>query len=97
MAKFEAGHKKLGGRTKGTPNKGAEYVERVKKLLKEEKGLTFEKLSMALLSCGNPVVIQKELQLLREYAFGKPKESIEHSGQVATVIWDVPRPARERT
>ena len=48
MAKFEAGHKKLGGRTKGTPNKGAEYVKRVKKLLKEEKGLTFEKLSMVL-------------------------------------------------
>lgn len=95
--------RKTGGRKAGSVNlrasKGPGFVEQVRDRLKSEKKLTFEQLSVSLLTCGIPGVVQKELQNLREYEYGKPMSSVEHSGKEGgpipvTIISYVGRPIR---
>lgn len=88
---------KTGGRKPGSLNKatlaGVDFVNRVEKLLrKRDKTLTLEGVSVALLTCGNPAVIQKELQMLREYRYGKPKDNQDDRNEPPVIImpsWDV--------
>lgn len=76
---FEVGREKTGGRKKGTPNH-ATYARRVFRLLFKEKGLTEEQISVELLQCGVPPVIQKELARLQEFKYGKLPEEHKHTG-----------------
>lgn len=95
MAKGE----KTGGRKPGSLNKatraGADFVDRVEALLQSENKLSLEAVSKALLTCGNPAVIQKELQTLREYRYGKPKDNQEDNGTPQILV--VPGWKQERS
>jgi hypothetical protein len=61
---------KAGGRKPDSLNRateGRKHVLSVLAKLKAEKGLTLQDISLSLLTCGIPRVVQKEAQILREY------------------------------
>ena len=96
------GKRQGAGRPKGSHNKATadavRFVERVeKRLIANGKPHGLETIAKELLESDDLKVAGMVWKVLMEYRYGKPKESIEHSGQVATVIWDIPRPERERT
>ena len=100
MAKGGARHG--AGRPKGSVGDGVyeakKFVARIEERIKKRDNTHgLETIAENLLLCGDPKVCVVVWNKLVEYKYGKPKESIEHSGQVATVIWDIPRPERERT
>ena len=74
MAKFEKGHKKRGGRKKGTPNKITadvrEFCERVFASVDPAKAAT------QLLRCKSDRAKGAMLNRLLEYYFGKPIETM---------------------
>jgi hypothetical protein len=93
---------KTGGKQKGSKNKSTlqaeAYVKRVVAKLKAEKNLTPENISVELLTCGLPAIVQKELQSLREFIYSKPKQltETEISGSMQVqVINKVERPTRQ--
>jgi hypothetical protein len=93
---------KTGGRKPGSLNKstlaGVDFVTRVEKLLrKRDKTLSLEGVSVALLTCGNPIVIQKELQTLREYRYGKPKENQDDRNDPPVIIMPSWKDAKVQT
>lgn len=81
-----------GGRPKGSANKctieARALVDRICKKLKDEKKLTPEDLSVALLTCGDNGVIQRELGSLRAYRYGRPVQPItgENGGPIGHKI-----------
>jgi hypothetical protein len=74
---FQKGKKKTGGRTAGTPNKGTtEIKELARSLLKDPTYL--EKLKRRL-QTGRAQRIE---ELLYHYAYGKPTQNVEVSGEM---------------
>jgi hypothetical protein len=72
MAAFEKSHEKLGGRKKGTRNKGIDSIKTLlNTLLPEEElaGLWKQKLNSK-----NPHVAMKAFELALHYMFGKPAQ-----------------------
>lgn len=103
--------KKTGGRKAGTPNRTTAaariHVENVIKLLgktrQDQRGkpMTLAKISVELLTCGIPAVIQKELEALRGYVYTRPKVTVEVGTKAGAplpvnVIWDIPAGAKAR-
>jgi hypothetical protein len=74
MAAFEKSHEKLGGRKKGTQNKGTDSIKTLlNTLLPEEElaGLWKQKLYSK-----NPHVAMKAFELAIRYMFGKPVQPV---------------------
>jgi hypothetical protein len=74
MAAFDKGHEKLGGRKKGTRNKGTDSIKTLlNTLLPEEElaGLWKRKLYSK-----NPHVAMKAFELAIHYMFGKPVQPV---------------------
>jgi hypothetical protein len=74
MAAFEKSHEKLGGRKKGTRNKGTDSIKTLlNKLLPEEElaGLWKQKLYSK-----NPHVAMKAFELAIHYMFGRPVQPV---------------------
>jgi len=74
MAAFEKSHEKLGGRKKGTRNKGTDSIKTLlNTLLPEEElaGLWKQKLYSK-----NPHVAMKAFELAIHYMFGKPVQPV---------------------
>jgi hypothetical protein len=74
MAAFEKSHEKLGGRKKGTRNKGTDSIKALlNTLLPEEElaGLWKQKLYSK-----NPHVAMKAFELALHYMFGKPVQPV---------------------
>jgi hypothetical protein len=74
MAAFEKSHEKLGGRKKGTRNKGTDSIKTLlNTLLPEEElaGLWKQKLYSK-----NPRVAMKAFELAIHYMFGKPVQPV---------------------
>lgn len=91
--------RKTGGKVKGSHNKstleGQQHVERILAKLKEEKNLTIEDISVALLTSGVPAIIQRELASIREFNYSKPKQQTEIStedGQPLLVLSNASSP-----
>lgn len=79
------GKRTKAGRKPGSRNKltlaAERAVKRIQDRLRRRKKLTFEDLSVELLTCGIPAVIQRELQTLREFVYSKPKQVTELTGK----------------
>ena len=92
---------KTGGRAAGTPNKIKRqtvemFVDAVFSRLKSEKGTDAEQMGVALLTCGNPAVTAKIWQLLLEWKYGKPSQTVINQGDaVAGYEFNIPSPERE--
>jgi hypothetical protein len=74
MTAFEKGHEKLGGRKKGTRNKGTDSIKTLlNTLLPEEElaGLWKKKLYSK-----NPQIAMKAFELAIHYMFGKPVQPV---------------------
>ena len=74
MAAFEKSHEKLGGRKKGTRNKGTDSIKTLlNTLLSEEElaGLWKQKLYSK-----NPHVAMKAFELAIHYMFGRPVQPV---------------------
>jgi hypothetical protein len=74
MAAFEKSHEKLGGRKKGTRNKGTDSIKTLlNTLLPEEElaGLWKKKLYSK-----NPHIAMKAFELMLHYRFGRPVQPV---------------------
>ena len=74
--RFKAGHRKIGGREKGKPNKATQGVKDFARHFLESDEYRL-KVKTRILSGKAP----KIEELLHYYAYGKPREATEDSGQ----------------
>jgi hypothetical protein len=83
------------GRKFGVPNfagkEGARQALRVYAQLEKQKGLSASDISASLLTCGVPAVMQREHARLQENIYGKPREAVEVSGEVALLDSEIIR------
>ena len=82
MAAFEKGHKKAGGRAKGTPNKATESIKDLLNSLLPDKELA--RLWKENLHSKDPHVAFEAFKLANYYLFGRPVQAVE--GELAPPI-----------
>ncbi len=76
---FQKGHRRVGGRQKGTPNKSSGEVRAAASLIVDDEEYRTELLNAARTRTISPAMEC----LLWYYAKGKPTEHVEHAGGVA--------------
>ena len=76
---FKKGHRRVGGRQKGTPNKSSGEVRAAAALIVNDEHYRTELLKAAKERTLSPAMEC----LLWYYAFGKPTEHVDHAGGVA--------------
>jgi hypothetical protein len=74
MAAFEKSHEKLGGRKKGTRNKGTDSIKTLLNTLLPKEELA--KLWKKKLYSKDPQIAMKAFELAIHYMFGKPVQSV---------------------
>ena len=74
MAAFEKSHEKLGGRKKGTGNKGTDSIKTLLNTLLPEEELA--KLWKKKLYSKDPHIAMKAFELMLNYRFGKPVQPV---------------------
>jgi hypothetical protein len=81
------GQPKTGGRQKGSPNKATREIREAARGLLEDP--TYVQNLQARLNDGSAGAVES---LLYHYAYGKPKETIEHQTPMAPVLIDLLKP-----
>ena len=81
MATFTVGHKKMGGRTKGTPNKATVTWKQFVTDLCEDPAV--QKSTKESILNGKAELIFKAA----EHAFGKPTETVKITGEFKMIDW----------
>lgn len=87
MADFEKGHKKLGGRRKGTPNKASESIKALLSRILDE--VTLEKMWRAALTSKDKHIRMKAFEMAHRYLYGKPVQPVVGEELAAPIKIDV--------